>query len=88
MDPSGRRDIFVTFEGGSGLVGPAFFDSSREACAHATFHCGLLLAGGMVEARGPRCTVVGDRVWDFDVARLPAASTAREPPSTSSARSP
>ncbi|MEV6250625.1 DNA polymerase III subunit alpha [Streptomyces sp. NPDC051742] len=64
--PSGKRVIFVTLEDGSGLVDIAFFEDSHEDCAHTIFHNGLLLVRGTVEARGPRRTVVGQRVWDLE----------------------
>ncbi|WP_330481365.1 DNA polymerase III subunit alpha [Streptomyces sp. NBC_00724] len=64
--PSGKRVIFVTLEDGFGLVDIAFFEDSHEACAHTIFHNGLLLVRGTVEARGPRRTVVGQKVWDLE----------------------
>lgn len=64
--PSGKRVIFVTLEDGSGLVDLAFFEDSHAACAHTIFHSGLLLVRGVVEARGPRRTVVGEMVWDLE----------------------
>ncbi|WP_371797167.1 DNA polymerase III subunit alpha [Streptomyces sp. NBC_01718] len=64
--PSGKRVIFVTLEDGFGLVDIAFFEDSHEACAHTIFHNGLLLVRGIVEARGPRRTVVGQMVWDLE----------------------
>ncbi|MFJ8826598.1 DNA polymerase III subunit alpha [Streptomyces sp. NPDC102467] len=64
--PSGKRVIFVTLEDGAGLVDLAFFEDSHDACAHTIFHSGLLLVRGTVEARGPRRTVVGERVWDLE----------------------
>lgn len=63
---SGKRVIFVTLEDGSGLVDIAFFEDSHERVAHTVFHSGLLLVRGTVEARGARCTVVGEMVWDLD----------------------
>ncbi|WP_188279000.1 OB-fold nucleic acid binding domain-containing protein, partial [Streptomyces sp. CBMA370] len=63
---SGKRIIFVTLEDGSGLVDVAFFEDSHEACAYTVFHSGILLVRGTVEARGPRRTVVGERVWDLE----------------------
>ncbi|MER5556151.1 DNA polymerase III subunit alpha [Streptomyces sp. NPDC002793] len=63
---SGKRVIFVTLEDGFGLVDCAFFEDSHEACAHTIFHNGLLLVRGTVEARGPRRTVVGQRVWNLE----------------------
>ncbi|WP_308014171.1 DNA polymerase III subunit alpha [Streptantibioticus parmotrematis] len=69
--PSGKRIIFVTLEDGTGLVDLAFFEDSHARCAHTIFHSGLLLVRGLVEARGPRRTVVGHTVWDLDaVARV------------------
>ncbi|MDQ1031535.1 error-prone DNA polymerase [Streptomyces umbrinus] len=64
--PSGKRVIFCTLEDGSGLVDIAFFEDSHEACSHTVFHSGLLLVRGVVEARGPRRTVVGEMAWDLD----------------------
>ncbi len=64
--PSGKRVIFVTLEDGSGLVDIAFFEDSHEQVAHTVFHSGMLLVRGTVEARGPRRTVVGERVWDLE----------------------
>ncbi|PAU47768.1 hypothetical protein CK936_16945 [Streptomyces albireticuli] len=63
---SGRRIIFVTLEDGSGMVDLAFFDNTHEACAHTTFHSGLLLVRGTVQRRGPCNAVTGDMAWDLD----------------------
>ncbi|MFD7555800.1 DNA polymerase III subunit alpha [Streptomyces sp. NPDC059835] len=63
---SGRRVIFVSLEDGSGLVDIAFFEDSHADSAHTVFHSGLLLVRGVVEARGPRRTVVGQMAWDLE----------------------
>lgn len=72
--PSGKRVNLGTLEDGFGLADCAFFDDSREACAHTIFHSGLLLVRGTVEARDPRRTVVGQSVWTSRSSLRPAAT--------------
>ncbi|MEJ1201931.1 MULTISPECIES: DNA polymerase III subunit alpha [unclassified Streptomyces] len=63
---SGRRVIFSTLDGGTGLVDLAFFDDSHDACAHTVFHSWLLLVRGVVQRRGPRSlSVVGSAAWNL-----------------------